>query len=108
DTNNLNDVFLYDVQTGINTLVSHAFNSITTAGDQSSETFYGDMRAGSTISADGRLVTYQSGASNLISGFVDNDGQYTSAALNADIYLYDRLTGTNVLVSHNSISASAS
>jgi Tol biopolymer transport system component len=102
DTNGVNDVFLYDRLTGINTLVSHAWNSPTTAGSLASDLGIGDYSINDTfISADGRFVTYASQAGNLVQGFVDNNGQnlINGDSYPGDVYLFDRLTGVNTLVS---------
>ena len=75
-------LFLRDLTTGQTTLVSHA------AGDP------GAARTGEqpSISADGRFVAYLSEATDLVSGFM--------GASTEKIYLFDRTTGGNVLVSH--------
>jgi len=102
DTNGVNDVFLYDRLTGVNTLVSHAWNSLTTAGSLASDIGIGDYAINDTfISADGRFVTYASQAGNLVPGFVDNNGQnlINGDSYPGDVYLFDRLTGVNTLVS---------
>jgi Tol biopolymer transport system component len=99
DTNGLDDIYLYDRVTTENVLVSHRFDSLTTAGDKRS--FF------PLISADGRFVTYNGGASDLVAGFVDNNGISPDQSLGADVYLYDRLSGQNTLVSHSAKSATA-
>jgi dipeptidyl aminopeptidase/acylaminoacyl peptidase len=76
-----NQVYVYDSQTGSNTLVSHAGNSAA-AGDGISD--------GPDISADGRFVIYRSAASDLVAGVTNtlpND------------FLYDMETGSNTLLS---------
>ncbi|HKI72966.1 MAG TPA: hypothetical protein VKA81_11345 [Verrucomicrobiae bacterium] len=81
DTNNTADVFLYDLQTATTTLIS--FNQDRTgSGDGPSDS--------PSISADGRFVTYRSSADDLVAG--DNNGQ-------PDAFVFDRLTGTNTVVS---------
>ena len=83
DTNNTTDVFLYDLQTATTTLTS--FNHDRTgSGNGPSDS--------PSISADGRFVTYRSSADDLAAG--DNNGQ-------PDVFVFDRLTGTNTLVSVN-------
>ena len=78
-----NNVFLYDLQTATTTLIS--FNRDRTAsGNGPSDS--------PSISADGRFVVYRSSASDLVED--DNNGL-------PDIFLFDRLTGTNRLVSVN-------
>jgi Tol biopolymer transport system component len=80
------DVFLYDRQTGRYTLVSHSRDSALTAGDGNSQQ--------PSISGDGRYVVYQSTATNLVpEGKKGPNGA-------SNIYLFDRLTGTNTLVTH--------
>jgi hypothetical protein len=83
DTNGTNDVFLCDLQTLNVTLVSLNRDRTGSANGRS------DSPA---ISGDGRFVAYRSSASNIVPG--DNNGQ-------ADIFLFDRLTGSNTLVSAN-------
>src|SRR5207249_5983308 len=79
--NGANNVFLYDLQTATTTLVS--FNRDRTgSGNGPSDS--------PSISADGRFVTYQSDASDLVAG--DNNNQ-------PDVFVFDRLTGINTLIS---------
>jgi len=77
-------VFLYDRAAGTLSLASHASGSPTTAGFGGSST--------PALSDDGRYVAYTSNAVDLIAGGIDG-------AID-DVYLYDRTTGANVLVSH--------
>lgn len=84
DANNDFDVFVYDVATNVNSLVSHAFSSMTTTGNNVA--YIGQ------ISGDGTTVVYSSSASNIISG--------TDANGASDVFIYDIATGTNTLVSH--------
>jgi Tol biopolymer transport system component len=86
DTNNQDDLFLWDRTTGGVTLVSHAAGSAVTAGN--GETF----QEGS-LSGDGRFVVFSSRASDLIAGGTDTNGAL-------DAFLWDRTTGTVTLVSH--------
>jgi Tol biopolymer transport system component len=81
DTNATYDVYLYDLQTRSNRLVSHRFGG-TDAGTDSSDT--------PDISPDGRLVAYRSFATNIVAG--DNNGV-------TDAFLYDRITDTSRLLS---------
>lgn len=76
-----NQVYLYDLQNGGATLVSHSFDGV--AGPNAAS----DSPA---ISADGRFIAYRSGASNLVPG--DTNGM-------PDIFVYDRQTGANSLLS---------
>jgi Tol biopolymer transport system component len=75
DTNDTSDIFLFDRQTNTTERVSVASDG--TEGNDSSSV--------PAISADGRLVTYQSVASNLVPG--DTNGTY-------DIFLFDQQTNT--------------
>src|SRR5205823_14993793 len=63
DTNNRQDVFRRDLQTGTTTLVS-----INSAGTDSGNNVSGDERVGvpPTVSADGRYVLFASQASDLV------------------------------------------
>src|SRR5436305_1732842 len=54
------------------------------------------------VSADGRFVAFDSTAANLVAGQADPNNTPTPRA---DVFLYDRSTGTNVLASHNAASA---
>ncbi|MFL5328375.1 MAG: hypothetical protein ACJ8C4_05630 [Gemmataceae bacterium] len=94
DTNNANDVFLYDVQSGVNSLVSHAYNSTSTVGNDYSEV----QSYTQGMSDDGRFVGFASAAANLVPGFVQNN----TGASDLDSYFYDRLTGAVTLLSHDS------
>jgi Tol biopolymer transport system component len=78
------DVFLFDRAAGKVTLVSHAASGPAVTGDSGS---YDPL-----ISADGRYVAFLSDASDLVSGAI------TEGSLAA--YLYDRVTGTTALLSH--------
>src|SRR5262245_29759654 len=50
--------------------------------------------SGPRINADGRYTTYTSTAGNLVAGQLDSNNA-------TDVFLYDRLLDTNVLVSHS-------
>jgi len=85
-----NDVFLFDRTTGAVSLVSHlAWNSALVATGES---------VASAISADGRFVAYVSTATDLCLGQID-------VASGPDVFLFDRFSDTNVLVSHAAGSA---
>jgi hypothetical protein len=87
-----NNIFLYDTVTGENTPVSRsAVMSSAYANNQS----YAPM-----ISRDGRYVAFSSYATDLIAGFIDGNGP-----AGEDIYVFDRLTGFNQLVSRSVLSA---
>jgi Tol biopolymer transport system component len=80
DTNGHYDIFVRDRNTGTTSRVSR--DSAGVEGDE--ESYY------PSISADGRYVTYESDATNLVSG--DTNGLY-------DIFVRDRQLGTTTLVS---------
>jgi Tol biopolymer transport system component len=89
DSSSTTDVFLWQRATGAITLVSRAASSPLTTGN-------GFHFASSVdLSADGAWVTFQSDSTDLVAGQVDANGLY-------DVYLFDRGTGTTVLVSHAS------
>jgi Tol biopolymer transport system component len=86
DTNNSEDVFVRDRQTGSTELISVDSNEL--AGDSDSYL--------PSISADGRYVAFASDADNLVAG--DTNGS-------ADIFVRDRQTGTTERVSLTSAGA---
>ena len=75
------NVFLWDRDSGVNTLVSHAAGSF----DQVSLSAEAPR-----ISADGRYVAWQTIGNNAVA--VDSNGSW-------DVFLYDRATGANTIVS---------
>ncbi len=80
DTNGSADIFVHDTLTGETTRVSVASNG--TEGD-----CYSDFPS---ISTDGRLVAFESCASNLVDG--DTNGRF-------DVFVHDRYTGRTSRVS---------
>ena len=87
DTNQSDDVFRYSRLVDANTLVSRrdpGSPSVTPVNGLTSQPL---------VSADGRFVVYSSSAALVVSGQVDTNGV-------SDVFLFDRLTGTTVLVSH--------
>lgn len=84
DTNLDTDVFLWDRDTGLVTLVSRTAASATTAGN--------DDARGPVMSADGRWIAFLSNATNVVAGQSDNSAT-------DDLFLFDRNAGTNRLVS---------
>ena len=85
DTNGARDTFFWDRDTGIVTLVSHAQSSTTTAAAGSSTPF--------GISLDGRYVTFESDAADLLAPGADNNGA-------RDVFQWDRVSGAITLASH--------
>ncbi|HSK78543.1 MAG TPA: hypothetical protein VLQ45_18965, partial [Thermoanaerobaculia bacterium] len=92
DTNNALDIFLWDRLDGTMALVNHASSSPTTVGNVESTIASYFSPAGS-LSADGRFLVYESAAIDLVSGGIDTNG-------GLDVFLYDRVTASNTLVSH--------
>jgi Tol biopolymer transport system component len=80
DTNALNDVYLCDLQSGLLTLVS--INAAHTGSANGDSDWPG-------ISGDGHFVVYRSSATNLVAGNVNPP---------PNIYLYDRFSGSNTLL----------
>jgi hypothetical protein len=80
-----NNVFLYDRLADTTTLVSHVPGSLTTAADGPSSF--------ARISGDGHYVVYTSQATDLVSG-------QRGPLVPDNVFLYDRLTGANRLVTH--------
>jgi Tol biopolymer transport system component len=87
DSNGYRDVFLHDRQTGSTVLVSHAAGSSGSTGS-------GGASEPASISDDGRWVVYESDADDLVPGQVSKKWEN-------QIFLYDRDTGVNALVSHS-------
>ncbi len=84
DTNLLGDVFLFDRVSGTTTLVSRTATSPSTTGARESHS--------PRLSADGRYLVFSSSAADLMSGQVNDPNTQ-------DVFLYDRVAGTTVLVS---------
>ncbi|WP_219941248.1 putative Ig domain-containing protein [Iamia sp. SCSIO 61187] len=80
DTNGVYDIFVFDRTTSATTRVSVASNG-TQANDESSV---------QAISRDGRYITYNSFASNLVTGDTNNT---------SDIFVFDRTTSATTRVS---------
>ncbi len=78
-------VYLTDRTTGATSIVSHAPASPTTTANAFSSS--------STISADGRWVAYSGQSTNVVAGM-------TAGNPDGNVFLYDRLSGANQLVSH--------
>ncbi|MFL6195664.1 MAG: TolB family protein [Thermoanaerobaculia bacterium] len=92
DTEFTADLFLYDRLTGTNTLVSHASGSPVTAGNRDVDGPSTFAEGLASMSADGRWIVYLSNATNLAAGVTDANGL-------PDVFLYDRLSGVNTLIS---------
>jgi Tol biopolymer transport system component len=79
-------LFLYDRASATTLLVSHAAGSPTTAADFG---YYSWI----TLSADGRFVAFTSLSTNLVSGQI-------SPFVAENVFLFDRISGNSVVVSH--------
>ena len=88
DTNNGEDLFLYDRVTAAVVLVSRSASSPGTAGNVPTP-----LSGLAAISPDGRYVAFLSEATNLVAGQVDTNGE-------DDLFLFDRLSGSVTLISH--------
>lgn len=86
DTNSDYDIFLFDCVAGTNLLVSHRADSLTTTGT-------GGIAYNPSINADGRFVSYRSAQNDLVAGQIDG-------TTFQNVFLFDRQTRTNALVSH--------
>ncbi len=83
DTNNVDDIFVHDIQTGQTTRVSVSSSGVEANGYSSSP----------AISGDGRYVAFYSDATNLVSEDTNGCG---------DIFVHDRQTGQTTRVSVSS------
>jgi len=83
DTNDTRDIFVHDLATGETEIVS-----VASKGKQAN-----DISGAPSISADGRFVAFDSGASNLVEG----DGNSAS-----DVFVHDRKTGKTTRISVDS------
>jgi hypothetical protein len=83
-TNGYQEVYLYDLQTGSNTLVSQSYASGNAAD--------ADCVA-ADISTDGRFVVYETMANNIVPSDLNNV---------KGVFLYDRVAGTTTLLSASS------
>lgn len=79
-----NDVFLFDVATTTNTLVSHSRTATLTTSENASNS--------DAISADGNQIMFRSRSTDLIAGVVDTNAT-------GDVFLFNRASGTTILIS---------
>lgn len=84
DTNDANDVFLFDRVANNLRFVSHQSGSSTAPANSNS--------GAPSFTPDGRWVMFNSIATNLVSGVTDN-------ASRSDVFVFDRTSGTNILAS---------
>lgn len=90
DTNLSGDVFVFDRVAGTTQLVSRVAGTTTTTGDRGSDS--------PMISADGNFIAFRSLYTNLVTGQSDGNFDY-------DVFVFNRVAGTNQLVSRNASSA---
>jgi Tol biopolymer transport system component len=88
DTNGVQDVFVHDQVTGKTTRVSVASDG-TQANNSSAFSHLMCKYSGLSISADGRYVTFNSAATNLVEGDTNED---------SGIFVHDRMTGETTRV----------
>jgi Tol biopolymer transport system component len=79
-----NQIYLIDLQTSSILLVSHKFNSVLLSANAPSDS--------PDISADGRFIAYRSSATDIVP--IDANGV-------PDIFLYDKQTGANTLLTQS-------
>ncbi len=91
DTNSGADLFLFDRELGTVTLVTHA-------ADSALQTAVTSTGRDTAISSDGQFIAYTSRATNLVAGQTDSNNQ-------SDVFVFDRVTNTNALVSRTAGSA---
>ncbi len=93
DTNQADDVFLFERSTGLLRLASRSAAGAATAGNAGTPLVFGRGHDAPAISSDGRYVAFPSRATNLVSGQSDANNA-------TDVFLFDRVAGTTTLVSH--------
>ena len=86
----LKDVFLFDRDTGVTSLISRASGSTTVTANFGTQAI--------AMSPDARWVLLWGSAPNLVAGVTDTNGS-------ADAFVFDRLSGTTTLVSRSAGSA---
>jgi hypothetical protein len=86
------NIFLYELQTGAISLVSHSTASPTLGGNDASDF--------PTLNGDGSRVAFQSQASNLVTG--------SDTGNTEDVFVFERATGAIALVSHTPSSPTTS
>ena len=86
ETNSVDQIFVYDVASGVITAVTRSAAAPAVGGDRRS------IRP--LIANDGSRIVFESEASNLITGFVDNNNPFAP-----DVFAYDLATSQLTLVS---------
>jgi hypothetical protein len=82
-TNAFGQIYQFDRSSGTTRLVSHASSSLLVSGGNRSE--FANLQGGRALSANGRFVVFKTLATDLVSGTVDQNGNF-------DVYLWDRDT----------------
>jgi Tol biopolymer transport system component len=109
DTNGVPDVFVHDLLTGTTERVSVDSAGGEANGQSVGPGIRGGSAFGARISGDGRLVAFDSIATNLVADDTNTCGPfYTDIAGECpDVFVHDRLTGETVRVSVDSAGAQA-
>jgi len=109
DTNGVPDVFVHDLLTGATERVSVDSAGGEANGQSVGPGIRGGSAFGARISGDGRLVAFDSIATNLVSGDTNTCGPFYNdiAGECPDVFVHDRLTGETVRVSVDSAGAQA-
>jgi Tol biopolymer transport system component len=109
DTNGVPDVFVHDFVTGATERVSVDSAGGEANGQSVGPGIRGGSAFGARISGDGRLVAFDSIATNLVAGDTNTCGPfYTDIPGQCpDVFVHDRLTGETVRVSVDSADAQA-
>ena len=108
DANGTDDVFVRDLQAGTTQRVSVSSSGAEGDGRSPSNGVRGGIRFGPAISGDGRLVVFDSQATNLVPGDTNTCGDFfPSAGTCPDVFLRDLATGSTDRVSIDSSGAQA-
>jgi Tol biopolymer transport system component len=109
DTNGFRDVFVNDRATGVTERVSVDSAGGEANGQSIGPGIRGGTAFGSSITADGRLVAFDSIATNLVSGDTNTCGPFYQSPAGAcpDVFVHDRVTDATVRVSVGSAGGQA-
>jgi hypothetical protein len=100
DTNGVPDVFVHDLFTGVTERVSLDSASGEANGQSPGPGIRGGSAFGARISGDGRLVAFDSIATDLVAGDTNTCGPFYTRTPGEcpDVFVHDRLTGETVRV----------